>query len=209
MSDSNDGSEGGFGDKLKAVAVGGGAGFLVGGPLGAFAGATTGGIVEEYLSTTGVDRDELSPHHRATLTAVETLENSHHVDYSTRIRVAHVADEASEIGLNAERGTGSGIAPDIDGRPDILLNDIPNLPKLTVEVEDEVGLTGDRQHVVEQMNDYATRGRKLILAIPESDLDALHNFLDDREDDIEGKFHTVFVSEIDTLLEPTDGVHRV
>lgn len=195
--DENNGEESGV---LQAVVIGGGAGAAVGGPVGALLGAATGGIAGLLREQYGLDTSDLTPHDQAVLTSIQTLAEADAVREQTRIRFAHVADEIEELGIDAESGTGrKEIAPNVGGEPDILLSDIPRLPKLTVEVEDESGLQ-DPQHVVDQLNNYGTSGRKLILAVPDDDWDRLQAFLDDHRDEVDAKFHTARVTELDQHL---------
>ena len=180
---------------LQAAAIGAGAGAAVGGPAGALAGGVLG-----LLSQYGVSEDDLSKHHRAVVTGIDTLATADAVRDQTRIRFAHVADEIDDGELGAEHGTGDdAIAPNVDGRPDILLSDVGYLPKLTVEVEDRTGLS-DSSHVIDQLERYATPGRKLILAVPDDDWDRLQTFLEEHEDAIAPEFHSGRVSELDQFV---------
>ncbi len=191
----NDGENGNDTTALQAAAIGAGAGAAVGGPAGALAGGVLG-----LLSQYGVSEDDLSEHHRAVVTGVNTLTSASAVRDQTRIRFAHIADEINSEELGAEHGTGGDvIAPNVDGRPDILLSDVGYLPKLTVEVEDRGGLS-DPSHVIDQLERYATPGRKLILAVPDDDWDRLQTFLDAHGDEIAPEFHSGRVSELDQFV---------
>lgn len=119
----------------------------------------------------------------------------------SRIRWEHIgADDVESDAVDGDSGTGTGIAPNIDGKPDILLSDIGHLPKLTVEVEHAAALRDNPGEFLDQFERYRAVGRKRILAVPEGDEDAMREFLDERGDEISGEYYTATVTQLDQFL---------
>ena len=85
-----------------------------------------------------------------------------------KIADATDADASGFVDLPG-RGIGgtSGVIDDLgDLKPDLIVSDFPN--SLIIEVEDEEGLR-DRDHVVNQLNDYRANGYSRALVVPDDD----------------------------------------
>lgn len=88
----------------------------------------------------------------------------------THKKVADVTGSDASVFVDLPgKGNGStkGVVDDLgDLKPDLIVRDFPD--NLIIEVEDEEGLR-DRNHVVNQLNDYRVDGYSRALVVPDDD----------------------------------------
>lgn len=91
----------------------------------------------------------------------------------------------------------AGVVADINGVPDLIVHE-PHGRSLIVEVETSESLQDQPGHAVEQLEDFATRGFKRVLVVPDNGEDVANAFVEDH--DLDGAVVVATPGEIPTLV---------
>lgn len=170
----------------KLVAVGGGLGYAIGGPVGGAAGAALTAWISQV-------EDSESLHDQTLATAARNLRE--HASETGSLYIAHV--NPSDVGRDVEDGNPQGIVAGINGDPDILYVDVQGpRANLVVEVETPSGLHDQADHTLEQLEDYRTTGFKRLLVMPDGEVETAEDWVEKHDDDINGELHITGVSDV-------------
>jgi hypothetical protein len=180
----------------RVVAAGGGVGFAIGGPVGAAAGAAISAWLDQQSVS---ETDDLTPHNRALLRAAREM--NHVADMyggrSASLYLAHL--DGNDYGLDAEDGGTRNVLDAIEGDPDLIYSDVGGpTGNMIVEVETARAFETQTKHTLDQLERYRLGGYQTVLAVPESDLDAAEQFVEDHE--IRDPVYVVSASNIASLL---------
>jgi len=184
------------GPDWRAVAAGGGVGFAIGGPVGAAAGAA----ISAWLDQQSTDEsDDLTPHNRALLRAAREMNYIADMEggRSASLYLAHL--DGDSYGLDTEDGGTRNVLDAIEGDPDLIYSDVGGQTgNMIVEVETAKAFETQTEHTLDQLERYRLGGYQTVLAVPESDLDAAEQLVEDHE--IRDPVYVVSASNIASLL---------
>lgn len=188
--DENDGPD------WRVVAAGGGVGFAIGGPVGAAAGAAITAWLDQQSTD---DADDLSPHNCALLRAAREINYIADMEggRSASLYLAHL--KGHDYGLDTEDGGTRNVLDAIEGDPDIIYSDVGGpTGNMIVEVETAKAFETQTDHTLDQLERYRLGGYQTVLAVPESDLAAAEEFVD--EHDVREPIYVVAASNLASLL---------
>lgn len=188
--------EGDDGPDWKVVAAGGGVGFAIGGPVGAAAGTAITAWLDQRSTD---DSDDLSDHHGALLRAAREV--NHIADMkggrSASLYIAHL--NGNNYDLDTEDGGTRNVLDAIEGDPDLIYSDVGGpTGNMIVEVETAEAFETQTEHTLDQLERYRLGGYRTVLAVPESNLDAAEEFIE--EHDVRDPVYVVGASNLASLL---------
>ncbi|MFC3476292.1 hypothetical protein [Halobacterium litoreum] len=181
---------------FTAAVIGGGAGFAIGGPAGAAAGAAIASWLDSQQEAA---EDGLSEHHSALLRAAQATNEiaDERGGKSASLYLAHI--DGDEYGVDAEDGNTRNVLSAIDGDPDLIYSDVGGpTGSMIVEVETAEALTTQKSHVLEQLEDYRLSGYQTVLAMPAGQKEVAEEFVE--ENDVRDPIYVVEARAIGEFL---------
>jgi|GEM_PF-4751308 len=172
--DESDGSP-----SFAAAVIGGGAGFAIGGPAGAAAGAA----IASWLDSQEAETDDgLSEHNRALLRGARAVNQiaDEAGGRSASLYLAHL--DNTQYDIDAADGNTRNVLSAIDGDPDLIYSDVGGpTGNMIVEVETAQSLETQKSHTLEQLEDYRLNGYQTVLAMPAGQREAAEEFVEEND----------------------------
>lgn len=143
-------------DNTKDTLTGGGLGAVIGGLAGGPVGATMGGAIGALIGSSE------RKHNKALREAYYQIHDA--TDGEATYYVDHIDPKGAE-----SSGT-QNVIDGISGAPDIICI-AQRYSNIVVEVETNEAIEDNSSHVIQQLNDFQTKGFKRVLVVPKSEVE--------------------------------------